>query len=309
MEEPRYLLCRLALNAPEEITITKKHYESLLASRDCLTELASLEEKFFAVSESYREVEKVVFDITINDLLYSSVQVPEIYASGALFGRQVASFMSVVRLYLDTIETHTREITGGKVDAAAVKAVLSEQYDRSFYYRVMEAIRNHAQHRAFPMHSASYGGGWDKDRTENTYRAEFFFEAAKVKDDKKFKTKTREEIEMAGGKVDLKACVRQYFSDLCEIHTEFRKLFAASKAAAEKDIKYWREKWTNESGSPSLIGVGAFKFNGEYIDLNAKRAFIGPQIDEYRESLEAKTALLTDMVCRKIGLYSERERK
>lgn len=79
--------------------------------------------------------------------------------------------------------------------------------------------------------------------------------------------------------------------------------------AAEKDVKYWREKWTNESGSPSLIGVGAFKFNGEYIDLDAKRGFIGPQIDEYRESLEAKTALLTDMVYRKIGLYSERERK
>ncbi|MDO8877514.1 MAG: hypothetical protein Q8M24_03320 [Pseudolabrys sp.] len=221
MEKSRYLICRLALNAPEELPITKSQYESLLTSRNCLTELASLEEKFFAVSESYREVEKVIFDITINDLLYSSVQVPEIYASGALFGRQVASFMSVVRLYLDTIATHAREITCDKIDAAAIKALLSERYDHSFYYRVMEAIRNHAQHRAFPVHSASYGGGWDKERTENTYRAESFFEANRVIDDNKFKPKIRKEIEMAGGKVDLKACVRQYFSDLCEIHAVY----------------------------------------------------------------------------------------
>lgn len=309
MVEQRYLLFRLALNAPEEIPITKEQYESLLAARYCLTELASFEEKFFAVCESYREVERVVFDITMNELLYSRVQVPEIYASGALFGRQVASLLSVVRLYLDTIETHAREITRGAIDVATVKSVLSDRYDSSFYYRVMEAIRNHAQHRAFPVHSASYGGGWDDGRTERTFRAEFFFEADRVKDEKKFKAKIRKEIDAAGGKVDLKACVRQYFSDLCEVHATFRNLFANSKVVAEVNLKHWRERWVKEAVDPSLISVGAFRFNGEYMDVDAKRAFIGPQLDEYRNSLEAKTANIRDMVYRKIGLYSEGEKR
>lgn len=309
MKEPHYLLRRLAFNAPEELLITREQYESLLTSRNCLTELTSFEEKFFAICENYRKVERVIFDITINELLYSSVQVPEIFANGALFSREVASFLSVVRLYLDTAETHADEITKGKIGATAVKALLSGQYDSSFYYRVMDAIRNHVQHRAFPVHSASYGGGWDKDGKEKTYRAEFFFEVAQVKDDGKFKASTLEEVEKFGGKINLKACVRQYFSDLCELHIRFRELFSESKIFAERNIKYWREKWESNSASPSLVGVGAFKYNGEYIDNDAQRIFIGPQIDEYRESLEAKTAILTKMVCRKICLYSVHESK
>lgn len=251
----------------------------------------------------------MIFDITINDLLYSNPPVPELHSSGALFGRQVGSFTSVVRLYLDTIKTHAREITGGKLDEAEVQAVLSERYDRSFYYRAMVAIRNHAQHRAFPVHSASYGGSWNADRTENTYRADFFFDVKKIKHDSKFKAATAEEIEAVGGKIDLEACVRHYFADLCDIHAELRKLFAPSKVDAEANITFWRDRWRKESGSAALTGVGAFKFNAEGLDGDADRAYIDPQVDEYRLSLEAKTAGLTNMAKRKIGLYRESEGK
>jgi hypothetical protein len=55
-----------------------------------------------------------------------------------------------------------------------------------------------------------------------------------------------------------------------------------------------------------LIGVGAFRFLGEVIDLDAKRAFIGPQIDEYRESLEARTRSIEFMADRRISLYGKK---
>jgi hypothetical protein len=113
----------------------------------------------------------------------------------------------------------------------------------------MEAIRNHAQHRAFPVHSASYGSYWNDERTENIYRAEFFFDETKVRDDKKFKPSTRKEIANEGGKVEIKQCVREYFAELCSIHVESRKLFLAYKVEAESEIAFWRGRWEQESGS------------------------------------------------------------
>lgn len=303
-----YALARVAIGAKQSIPLTKEEYNEIVQERGALSSIASFEEKFLSICEAYKAVEQAIFNIALDHLIYTNIDAPKIHGTGAVFARPAMHLLTVVRLYLDTVETHATEISDGHIPEGTAKAILSKHYDGSLEYRVMEAVRNHAQHRAFPVHGGSLGGGWNKDRTINSYGVSFYFKSKKVLEDGKFKKSVLEEIEKAGGEIELKRCVRRYFSEICDIHTELRELFVPYRHGAIKMMRYWREKWgalPSEHHDPGLLGVAAWKFNGQVVDQDAEHAYIDPQVDEYREALEQQTTGLKNMWRRRVEMYRD----
>lgn len=266
-----YLLSAHMLGSKQSLPITIDQYLELLHSRDILYDISSFEEKFFAICEHFRELEEFVFRTTFSSLLYFRMSAPDIHSTKAEFGRLTAALLSAVRLYLDSVCSHAKALSNGGLDKATIKVVSAKEYDSSFCYRVMEAIRNHAQHQAFPVHSVAFGRKWDEGHETLNYSVDFYFDVKQVNDNK-FKSVTKSEIEDSGEKVDLKSCVRSYFFSVCNMHDEYRRLFKVYQQNAEANLRHWQDVWLKQFPDGKLIGIAACRFKGEFPNNDAEKA-------------------------------------
>lgn len=285
----------------EEVKLKRQDYESLVAARAKLSETASLEEKFVAIFESFKLVEQFVFRACLEHMLYDNDIQATWQVAHSAFGRHVLSFLAIVRLYQDSLVTHVREISAGKVSEDDVKKILSDAYDSSFSYRVMEAIRNYTQHRSFPVHDSEYVTTMSGGRRH--FGLEFHFKAQDVKQGDKFKRSVLAEIDRHDGRVDLAWCIRIYFAKMCDIHGTVRKLLEKYKDSAEIDVRRLQVLWEQENWEAGSSRVYAYKIIGAEPDPDAAPVSIDPNTDAYRVSLHKRTELLTDMNKRRIDMY------
>ncbi|MEM8575240.1 MAG: hypothetical protein AAGF48_11465 [Pseudomonadota bacterium] len=267
-------------------------------ARNTLSALSAFEEKFFGICEGYRQVEEFILQSTLSDMIYSRRDSPAFHSVRAEFGRRVSSFLSVSRLYLNSVPKDAVEITAGTIATDLVKSVISERYDESLSYRVMDAVRNYSQHRALPVTDISVGWRREDEQDRISYRSQFFLRADKLDD--KFKSSTRREIEQLGGRVDLKLFLRSYFDDLCSIHERLRKEFQRYKEQSETLVCDWQERWDSQFPGLSLSAVAACCFKCGRLDNEARVAYIDPEVDEYRKWLETSTGHLRGMSNRRV---------
>jgi hypothetical protein len=294
-----YLITRVAIGKYERISISREIYEEILHASNILGEITNLEEKFFCICENYRHVRTFVFDVTYNNTIYALPTTIEFYLAGLNFNRLLLSLLSSVRLYMDSKISHLQIILDKSVSKTDLKAVASHHYDNLLEYRIMEALRNYSQHQALPINHMSFGSSWDKKMQTLSHSSDFYFNVKNVVDLTKINAKTRSEMLAIDGKIDIKRCLDVYFSAICEIHTEYRKLYKSSRAQSVGVIGNYRKIWQEKSLDPSLLGVAACEFKGPYINKNAKEVWLDPQTDEYRNYLERKTAAMSNMSKRK----------
>jgi len=290
-----FVICRLAIGHPETIEITEAAYNDVSRSRSILSDVTSMEEKFFAICEHYREVEQFVLSNSLNNMIFRPSSAANVRIIGAQFGRLTSSFLSSVRLYGDSVYTHLRDISGGKILKDDVVAKFSEEYDQSLSYRVLEAIRNHAQHRAFPVHSAKYNSKWTNEFSQINFTSDFYFEIEKVANDKKFKKTVKDELILIDAPFDLKKGVREYFASICRIHEELRSMIAAYRADSIACLEKTRKIWSQLIGKEDYALVAACNMSNGILNKNFKKVYIDSQLDEYRQELERKTSGLANM--------------
>jgi hypothetical protein len=295
-----FALCRLVIGDSGEVPISKQNFEDITRARKILSEITSLEEKFIAFCESFKELELFLFHITLKHMLYNSGSSSDFFAIKTEFGRLALALLASGRLYIDSVCPHIEAVSGGKLSTSDTNAILSQRYDASFCYRVIYAVRNFIQHRAFPVHSFWIGSTWDESHTINTYTAKFTMSAENL--DSKFKSSVRKEIEHAGGKVDLKECLRTYFADVCDIHAAIRFVASEYRSTSLEIIKFYQEEWVKVFPGTSLRAVAACELSdGVLANKNATK-WIDPQVDEYRVQLETKTAVIVNMKDRRVAV-------
>src|SRR4051812_7316756 len=71
MSELTYILRRYPVSAKGGMNLTKPEFDKIVAVRTVLTEVTSFEEKFYAISESYRVLEEFIFSTALGELLYN----------------------------------------------------------------------------------------------------------------------------------------------------------------------------------------------------------------------------------------------
>ncbi|MDI7920712.1 hypothetical protein [Ferirhizobium litorale] len=299
-EDIKFYILRLALGHNAEIAISHEEYSALKKSRAILREISSLEEKFFSVCEHYQEVEEYIFSSTLRHMIFTFERAADIHSIGAGFGRRTASFLSSVRLYQDTLITHIGEISESTIPKQAISRRLSKEYDDNLAYRVMEALRNHSQHRAFPVHSSKYNRKWNENRTEMTFSSMFYFEVSRIEGDKKFKKGVKDELASLDIAFDLKDGVRRYFASICRIHSAAREEFEKFRAAAVNCVTAAQEKWAS-AHDDDFTGVAACAVRNGVLVKGHKVVYIGPEQDEYRVSLEKRTRGILNMDLRTIA--------
>jgi hypothetical protein len=296
-----FVLTRFALGKHETILLTKEQYDQIALSRETISEITVFEEKFFAICELFREIEKFTFETSLRNMVYLAPSTNDFYLARAIFGSKLASLLSAVRLYNESIFFHAEMISNGVLTKEDIKAVSSTRYDNSFPYRMMEALRNYSQHSSLPVHSSRFGGSWDNEMKWLTFSTDFYLDVDELIGDKKFKSEIKNEFEAAGGKFDLKNGARSYFSSVCEMHTEFRSRFNPFLVKSDSVMKHWQDEWLKVDKDNSLVGVVACALIGELIDKKLEKVFIKTHTDEYRDTLEKRTGAIVNMAKRNVA--------
>jgi len=219
-----------------------------------------LEEKLDLVLENYSELERDLLNMALEHSIFQG-KIDSLLDGGThLVNRRIAKLLTTARLYLDQVLHNVSEIYGKNSESYdSIKKATNEEYDSVLGYRVMEALRNHAQHRSLPTHGISFPVNRDEssDPPNIRFRVVPSVDVAALEDDPKFKKQVLEELLAIADKnnfVNLMPFVRQYAESLGRIHEKVRDVTATNLGAADELIATYREKAANAFG-PNLAGL------------------------------------------------------
>lgn len=133
---------------------------SILAEEFChierahlgILEITAVEEKYDILLENMLELELELLRLAGTNLLFSPDE--KHYANAKpLVNRRMINLLTASRLYLDHLDHHMSILFGhDSAQRAHLKKLRSVEYAGQFSYRFMEALRNYAQHRGYPVH-------------------------------------------------------------------------------------------------------------------------------------------------------------
>jgi hypothetical protein len=108
-----------------------------------------LEESYDALLQNAVEFETSVAQLASGQRLGISSFPDEHDIELRLINRRLMNFLATARAFVDSVKARFSEAGPSLPDGLeALEAFFSEQFDTSFSYRLMEALRNHTQHRA-----------------------------------------------------------------------------------------------------------------------------------------------------------------
>jgi hypothetical protein len=258
-----YGLARLVFGSNRVLSINKSEYDGLSETKARLLDALFIEQKFDLVVENYLELEQELLSSTARFMLHGDTDYRWFALERALINRRLLNLLSVCRGYIDHIQGVARRILG-QADAAAFDAIFRQYYDATFGYRVMEAIRNHVQHRGFPIHVLEYAPRLEDKETRNRFPHEVAIYTKTVYlREGDFKASVLAELEALGGRVDVKPLIRDYIDCLASIHEQYRKLIQTQVSDWDSAVLVAIDRYAKQfPDEPSVIGLAAVVVDG-----------------------------------------------
>ena len=284
-----YGLKRLVLGSKAFVPISENEYCAISEAQAGLFEAVFVEEKIDLVVENYLELETSFLDSTARNMVLKNQDYQWAQLERSLFNRRLANLLSACRSYIDHSKHHIRAILPKGADAIVrFENEFSHRYDTSLGYRVMEALRNFAQHRGFPIHASEYTGSWvgDGDDARLVFGLALYVKTKYLREDREFKKEILEELEKLGGRVDLRPLVRDYVGALGGIHELLREMIQHSVQAWEKvlmdAIERFKKAYPQDS---SVVGLAAVQeIEGRF----ERPVAIFTDFIDYRKALQRK---------------------
>ncbi len=186
-----------------------------------------IEEKFDIVLANFEEYEGALLAMALRAGLFShgewSSQIGDLHR----LNRLLINLLSTTRLYLDQVPHSLSQLfRADHTIGDEFKRLKEREYNGFLGYRVLEAVRNHTQHRRLPIHELDRNSRrrscGDTSLLEHTVSA--VIHPQEYREDGTFKAAVLKELEAIGPKVDLAPLVRQFVSCLGRIQAELRAL-------------------------------------------------------------------------------------
>jgi hypothetical protein len=232
-----------------------------IALRKVLVAALAIEERYHLLIHNYAEYEKELLQLSVDSNLFESPETELVFEPLHLANRRVANLLTAAKMYLDQVPQLLREVTGqeGSLDVARKEA--SRQYDLAFGYRLMEALRNHAQHRGLPVHQISPGWSRMPDGSIAHFVA-LAFEVAQLSEDPQFKKTTLSELEaLEQATVDINLYIREYLTGLRSIHAWVRGQMVECVGKADEFFLGAYQRYTESAGDASAAGLAYVSSN------------------------------------------------
>jgi len=217
-----YALTRLTLGNPPKIEIDANRYAALKNAMGIHIAALHVEQIFDMLIRNYKEFEHDAFKVILAHVVRDYPNRPGMFADRFLLIRRLANLLSTARLYIDQA---THIVSSSRVNLGCtksqVKMAFSKQYDKLVGYRIMEALRNHIQHRGVAIMNISYLGqieGREEGEPLWSFRLDLMLNMESLRRDSCFKACVLEEVEsLPSEERDLILFVRQYVEGLGKV--------------------------------------------------------------------------------------------
>ena len=284
-----YAVAKLVLAATNHLHITEDDFREIAKCREALNGAVNIEEKYFCVTESYRDFQKAVLDVDLDSMLYSPSSGNELYLAKANIGRYLNNFLSMVELFFDCTKGQISRATGEAITKGHVSQLIESRKKTSEVFNLFYEIRNYSQHKDLAIHALVSNSKWNESRDIISYTSSPLFKYKHVAADGRFDKRAKEYLKQQTNGFDLRSGLKQYFSEVAELHQDIRKLLDASLEGAEATLRGWSEKWSCLNPGVTDIGVAAIKLVEGQKSPSFQEAYLKIHQDEYLTLLRGRT--------------------
>lgn len=282
-----YYLQLIGIGAPPRLDLTESQFHAIAKASEVLSAAFYIEENFELLLGNYIELESSALSIAASSFVRQPIEYADFSSTRVEMNRRAVNLLSTARLYIDQLPSASVKC---QLDAADVKRWFSEQYDGSFEYRFMEALRNHVQHSGSAIHFATVHRGWLPKGGRERLRHNTVAQTLRrfLDRDGKFKKATLNECPE---KIDFLQVARPYIEALWRVHTRFRQqakqVISESRSLFEETIRQY-----GEYSKSSTLGLTAFACQGDEI---TERVSVFLDWDDVRIKLERRNSNLINL--------------
>jgi len=258
------------LGKAPELPLSPAEFEALKDAKDLLLGTLGLEESIHLVFANFFEYEAVLLRQALSELIYAVGSWSEFQGSIHDINRLLVNLLSGGRGYLDQ-SSHflSRRFGKGSSEIASFRRWCTAQYDSKLGYRVMEALRNYAQHRGVAVHHLSHSH-WLAGDGPNAPRRNALVPGllpTRLAEDGGFKAEVLKELLDLEEPVDIRPLVREYVSGLATVHEQLRQSLSDALSSADKLILDAIDRYDQES-TIGVVGLAAQKrdASGKVVD-------------------------------------------
>lgn len=257
----RHFLRIAALGQFPELEIDQARFEELKASRPILNHALAIEEKYEIIISNFLELERDATNASVSEMVRNHIEYKDFFDVRLALNIRLVNLLTAVRLYTDQLSSHICACIPCDVKLKAdVKALFSSEYDASFAYRFMEALRNYVQHSGIPVHRVSTGAKWtDLENGLLEYSLYFGAQKKELTQDDSFKKQVLEEMP---DEVNLRSAARNYIEAISRIHKQAREkiesVVDSSRLSLDRAIRDYMVIYEKEP-----LGLYAYAYRGE----------------------------------------------
>lgn len=286
----KYILRIGALGRFPELEIEQERFEQLKASRPVLSHALAIEEKYEIIISNFLELERESTNASISEMVRNHIEYKDFFEVRLALNIRLVNLLTSVRLYTDQLSSHICSCSPDEENVKTeIKGLFSTEYDSSFDYRFMEALRNYVQHSGIPVHRISTGAKWT-ELEDGLLEYSLFFGTQKKELllDGGFKKQVLNEMP---DEVNLRSATRSYIEAISRIHKQAREkieeIVDTSRLYLDRAIRDYMVIYEKES-----IGLYAYKYQDtEKID----EVLILTKWDDVRRELVKRNGELVNL--------------
>ncbi len=248
------------------LEMSQDDYLSVTSAQKNIWAMLSIEEKFDALLQNYAEYERELLSIGVERSLFRELKWFTMIGDLHLLNRRLGNLLTMARVYVDHTSHDLNEIYGKASNTSdALKQAFRGCYERSFGYRVMEALRNHMQHHSFPIGGISLPSQWmgdvTSDKSRLRTRVHVYLDPGRLRLNNKFKPGVLEELEHASDETrDVTFLLRAYIEQLGSVH-EVVRLLASDYPQWKSTIEGVLHRYEDLTGEKRWDAVAVVKDN------------------------------------------------
>ena len=276
--------------APRLKEISQKEFDQIAEARTGILEILYIEEKFDLLMENYFEFEEEILSSSLRYIIFSGDILVMLQQSRLAVTRRLVNLLTTCRLYLDQSTHHIRRMFGPSSHYEQHhEAEKASQYEKYLSFRILEELRNYAQHRGYPFHIITFSSSLvvPEPGADSVTIVMPKLSITELEEDGGFKPRVLDDIKKSFDQdLDLRPHVRQYIDCLQTVQSELR-------GSLKESIATWKEAIDEVSGMfadeiPKGETIWSIELIAEYDNGEEdERAFLAFQsIDRYESYMK-----------------------
>jgi hypothetical protein len=296
-----HVICRMVIGSPARIDSDAKEYGACSSAVNGIQHICDVEEKYESLIENYIEWESAISQHALRQMVSFDIGYIEVQDIRKFIARKLFNLLASARLYLDSLPKHAKRILrDDPVRLDLIKEAPSAQYDSRLSYRVMEALRNYAQHAALPIHGITTHASRNPNIEPHTlsFAVLPILDYEQLAQDGDFKKSVLDEIGDLE-KIEMKPMVREYIEGLSAIHSVFRSAVHPQSKAWISQLNKSTERFTDQFPEESTLGLSVLPIDDRGFKAGEEAYIAGP-MEDYLVHMQKKYSTMVNFAKRKV---------